>query len=472
MSLVDQYTEALNGAVTAANTLGGEISELLRGGATLSDDKVVEINGKRTLAFAEADGIRENLTREVKQIKAEADYRLTLEGHAQSGFVAPKNVPELMQKRIDAIATPSLRQYAIEHPSLVGDEYRNGLNDYIKRSIAQGKDLDLAPFLTKAGFEDAEQYVMETITDDLGGNTVPPDLQDTIIRNLATFSTIRNLAAVTPTSSNLVEWVTVQRASGSDKSIFTGTFVGAMVSETPSATAGEQDLKFQTVQAPIRKSRVIGWLGEDLVNDSMFDVLALVGDEGALNLAILEDKQFLLGTGANGEVNGILTNADIGITGIEGPGTDVIDNTTSDRGSEALILDLIDAVPAQYRVGPGLAMLGHSKTRTKIRGLVSPAGNFVWREELSFGISPDGRAGSVEGIPFHINDHMAQDGTALAKVLLVGNFRHFRILDRQRLTVRVSFEQKFDVEQIGLRINSRFGALITNPEPFQIGDMS
>ncbi len=471
MSLVDQYTETLNKAVTSANTFGGEISELLRGGATLSDEKVVEINGKRTAAFAEADSVRELLSTEVKQIKAQEQHEDALEGYNRIGFVAAQGTPEILQKRIDAISTPSLRQYAIDQPQLVGDEYRAGLNAYLKKSIAQNSDLPLAPFLTKAGIDNAEQYVMETITDDLGGYTVPPDLQDQIIRNLGTFSVMRGLCAVTPTSSNLVEWVTVQRASGSDQSIFTGTFVGSMVSETPAATAGEQDLKFQTVQAPIRKSRVIGWINEDLVSDSMFDVLALIGDEGSLNLAILEDKQFLLGNGANGEVNGILTSSDIGITSIEGSTGDTISNTTTDRGSEALILDAIDAIPAQYRVGGSVAVIGHSATRTKIRGLVSPAGNFVWREELSFGISPDGRAGSIEGIPFHISDHMAQDGTADNKVLLFGNFAHARILDRQRLTVRVSFEQKFDVEQIGLRVNSRFGFLITNPEPFQVGDV-
>lgn len=470
MSLVDQYTEALNVAVTAANSLGGEISELLRGGATLSDDKVVEINGKRTVAFNEADSIREKLTVEVRQIKAETDYRATLEGHQKSGFVAAKGTPELLQKRIDAIATPSLRQYAMEQPQLVGDEYRNGLNAYLKKSIGQNTDLPLAPFLESAGIENAEQYVMETITDELGGYTVPPDLQDQIIRNLGIFSVMRQLCAVTPTGSNLVEWVTVQRASGNDKSIFTGTFVGSMVSETPAATAGEQDLKFQTVQAPIRKSRVIGWINEDLVSDSMFDVLALVGDEGSLNLAILEDKQFLLGTGANGEVAGILNNSDIGITNIDG-GSDTIKNTTTDRGSEEDILGAIDNIPSQYRVGGSVAVIGHSKTRTRLRGLVDPSGRFLWREELAFSVAPDGRSGSVEGIPFYISDHMAQEGTDNNKVLLFGNFNHARILDRQRLTVRVSFEQKFDVEQVGLRINSRFGFLVTNPEPFQICDV-
>lgn len=469
MSLVEQYTERLNTAVSAANAFGGEISELLRGGATLDDDKIVEINGKRTVAFEDADKVRDLLNVEVRQIKVEQEHQNALEGFNAIGFVAPQGTPELLQKRIDAISTPSLRQYAIDHPALVGDEYHRGLNDYLKKSILQNSDLPLAPFLEKAGFDDAEQYVMETITDDLGGYTVPPDLQDTIIRNLGTFSVMRQLCAVTPTSSNLVEWITVQRASGSDESIFTGTFVGSMVSETPAATAGENDLKFQTVQAPIRKSRVIGWIGEDLVSDSMFDVLALIGDEGALNLAILEDKQFLLGSGANGEVAGILTNEDIGITDLAGTTADEISNTTTDRGSEALILDAIDAIPSQYRVGGSVAVIGHSKTRTKIRGLVSPAGNFVWREELSFGINESGRAGSIEGIPFHISDHMAQDGTDGNKVMLFGNFGHARILDRQRLTVRVSFEQKFDVEQIGLRVNSRFGFLTTNPEPFQIG---
>ncbi|KKN32169.1 hypothetical protein LCGC14_0816660 [marine sediment metagenome] len=470
MSLIAQYTEAMDSAVTAANTLGGQISELLRDGKTLDDEKVVELNGQRTRAFTDADRHRELLHTEIRQEQAAAETAKTLEGYKAVGFVPPKGVAEVEQNRIEKIVTPSLRSVAIENPWLVGDSYREALNSYVKTSIRQNTDsLSLERFMEAQGLEYSPN-VMETITDDLGGYTVPPDLQDQIIRNLATFSVFRQLAAVTPTSSNLVEWVTVQRASGNDKSIFTGTFVGSMVSETPAAAAGEQDLKFQTVQAPIRKSRVIGWIGEDLVADSMFDVLALVADEGAINLAVLEDKQFLLGNGANGEVMGILNNDDIGITDIDG-GADTIKNTTTDRGSEEDILTSIDNIPAQYRVGPGVAVIGHSKTRTKIRGLVTPAGNFVWREELSVEILANGRAGSIEGIPFYMSDHMAQDGTAQNKVLIWGNFRHCRILDRQRLTVRVSFEQKFDVEQVGLRVNSRFGFLVTNPEPFQVSDV-
>lgn len=481
MSLIKQLEESLAKARARVSDLSSQVEALLKEGKLLDGDEITPLMGQREEAFTELDSVSAAIDQEIRQVEAEKSVSERLAGYESSGFVAPRDAQVADRERIDGIATGSLRAFAIANPILVSDGYHQAISEYLHRSMKANRELPLEPFLAEhAGLDGAAiARLMELVTDELGGYTVPVDVQDSILRNLGTFSVMRNLTPPMPTTSNVVEWTIVKRASGARKGIYTGTFVGAMVSDLPSTTEGEASLEFTQIQIPIEKARVLGWVAEDWVADSSADVMGLLRDEGALNLAILQDQQMLTGTGANNELLGILNHPqadtpalaeEIDVTVMDsGPTANEISNSTTDRGSEEELLALIDSVPGQYRVGPGVAFIGHSKTRTKIRGLVTPGGDFLYRFELGAEITAAGRAGSVEGIPFHISDHMAQGGTDTNKVLLFGNMRHYRSFERQSLSVRVSMEQKFSEEQVGLRINTRFGGHVTNPEAFGIG---
>lgn len=476
-ALLKLYQDRLGTATTHVKGLSDKIEALLASDKQLNDPEVSELMSQRAKAFEDVDALRETIRAEQTALEAASADEELLKAYEGAGFVAPKGTDKRLAERIDKITQPHLRAFAIENPWTCDEPYRRAINSYVAASVRQNDDLSFEPFLAKEGLKAS---LMEMITDELGGYTVPPDVQSEILRQLPTFSTMRRLAAITPTTSNLVEWLMVQRATGAGRSIYTGTFVGGMVSETPSATAREADLKFTKLDIPVRKARVIGWFLEDFVSDSAVDILTLVEEEGSLNLAIVEDQQHFTGTGANGEILGLMNHTmsaadvapagdEIALINVEGPTANTISNTVSDRGSEAKLLTLIDAVPAQYRVGVSCAFVGHSKTRTKIRGLVSPQGQFLWRDELAVAINADGRAGSLEGYGFYVNDQIAIDGTDTNKVLIFGNFRAYRIIDRQRLSIRVSLEQKFDVEQVGVRLNSRFGGHVTNPQALAVG---
>ena len=116
-------------------------------------------------------------------------------------------------------------------------------------------------------------------------------------------SVMRRLARVQTTSRDVLVWPTVQAASSTaggvasgGASIFSSGFVGGWVGETPTFT--DTDPAFGQFSIPIRKLRVSTRLSNDFVSDSAVNVLAFLAQNGAENLALVEDYGFIAGDGS------------------------------------------------------------------------------------------------------------------------------------------------------------------------------
>lgn len=358
-------------------------------------------------------------------------------------------------------------------PALATPEYRNAFQQYVRGGGIRGLALmpaEARNLLTQGDTAgEAMRNILNVTQADEGGYTVPVDVQAEVLRAVAQSAAIRPIARIIPTAGQIAQFVRVQRASGADAGIYSSGFKGIWVPEQPTATQGEDEPAFGVLNIPVRRLRSITWLTEDMAADSMFDVARLLADDGGPNMALVEDAGFLLGSGVNGQPSGLLNDSDISAVDVSDASTgfvaDTIGSATpSEVGTSSVkLLDLQYTVPFQYRRGQSVSFVMHSQTEKKIRQLRDANGVFVWVAGFT------DRPNTLLGDAVVNSDQMAQDGTNGNQVIAYGNYSHYGVADRQRLTVRVLIETRADEELIGVRLNARVGGAVLNPDAFAIG---
>jgi HK97 family phage major capsid protein len=493
---LEHFRKTVNDAVAASRHLQGEITRLTKptddGGEGLAadDPRVLELGTQLDTALDAADAAKESLAQAESQERVTTGRAERLE--ALERFRADPDTPP--PPTSDGPSEPvreTQRQLVPVNAGYYAQEVARNVR-YAERMASM-----LPSHLTCHGYGDAltalaraggreyrleadaqallvegriENYVLQTAVDELGGHTVPIDFIPDVVREIAQRAVVRPLASIRPTTSNFVSMTTVQQPTvAGDRGIYTSAFKGGWASETPAATDQEVEPLFGRIGVPVRRTRSICWLSEDEVADAAFDVLDLLRDDGALNLALVEDLGFLDGTGVDGEPRGILRHADIQTTDISDSSTGAVANTIGGAtpaeagASHVKLLDLQYAVPVQYRSSPGVAFVMHSQSEKKIRQLRDADGNFIWVSGFA------DRPNTLLGDPVRNTDQMDQDGTDGNQVIIYGDFRQYQIFDRMALSVRVLLETKGDQEQIGIRLNSRVGGDVRIARAFRIG---
>jgi len=320
-----------------------------------------------------------------------------------------------------------------------------------------------------------EQKALSEGLDTAGGFLVPPDLQAEVLARTAQMSVMRRLARTQTTSRDILVWPIVQAASATaggvasgGGSIFSSGFVGSWVGETPSAA--DTDPAFGQFQIPIRKLRVSTRLSNDFVADSAVNVLAFMAQNGAENMALVEDFGFIQGDGSPLQPRGILNGIGITTIDVEGSTADTISNTTSATGTAPKIINLEYAVPAQYVNGASWVV--RRSIEAKIRQLVDAQGRFMWINSGQSGSinQYQGRPGDLDGFPIYNSDFMPTDGTNANKVLLFGNIgQSYIIAQRAQITTTVLRERYADTDQVGIILWERVGGDVWNPDAVRIG---
>jgi HK97 family phage major capsid protein len=345
-------------------------------------------------------------------------------------------------------------------------EYRKAYEHLIRMTgrVPNGLALSMLPA--------DEQKALSEGLDASGGFLVPPDLQAEVLARTAQMSVMRRLARVQTTSRDVLVWPTVQAAAATagglasgGGSIFSSGFVGGWVGETPTST--DTDPAFGQFQIPIRKLRVSTRLSNDFVADSAVNVLAFLAQNGAENLALVEDQGFIAGDGSPLQPRGIL-NGGASTVDVEGSTTDTISNTTSATGSAPKLLDVEYAISAQYV--DGSVWLMRRSIEGKVRKLVDASGRFLWMNGTIVGNQYAGRPGNIDDYPVYNSDFMPNDGTNANKVMLFGNVRQaYIIAQRAEITTRVLNERYADTDQVGIILFERVGGDTWNPDAIRYG---
>jgi HK97 family phage major capsid protein len=327
------------------------------------------------------------------------------------------------------------------------------------------------PSMAWTRLDDAEQKALSEGTDTAGGFLVPPDVQAEMLVRLAQMSVIRSLARVQSTSRDVLQYPTVQAASATQGgyvasgggSIFSSGFVGGWAGETPTFT--DTDPAFGMFSVPIRKIRVATKLGNDFLADSAVNVLAFLGQNGAENMALVEDYGFVAGNGGPLQPRGILESGATTVD-VEGSTANTI-SSASGAGSHTKIITLAYTLPSQY--AGGATWLMKRSIEGKVFGLTDADGRPVWPESARSGLTV-GSPATLVGAPVRNSEFMPADGSDTNKVFVFGNWSAgYIIASRAQITTKILNERFADTDQTGIIIWERVGGDTWNTDAFRIG---
>ncbi len=306
--------------------------------------------------------------------------------------------------------------------------------------------------------------------DSAGGYLVPPDVQTEMLARLAQRSVFRQLARIVTTSRDRIVWPALQ-AKATSGSIYSSAFVGGWAGETP--TFSDTDPIFEDFEVAVKKIRVGTKLSDDWISDASGNVMAFLAEDGANNMALVEENGFLTGKGTgleplgllNLSLAGTLTSSSGIAIDVEGSTSNTISNTISSTGSAPKIQDLIYSLPSQY--SPNASILMCRSIEGKTRKLVDANARPIWLgyNESGLGLTPR----NIDGVPLYNSEFMPNDGTDTNQVYAYGDFRNYIIAERAAISTRVLTERFGDSDQTGIILSERVGGGAWNQDAFRIG---
>lgn len=309
--------------------------------------------------------------------------------------------------------------------------------------------------------EPEEQKALSEGSDTAGGFLVPPDVQAEMLVRLPQMAVMRKYARVVTTSRDVLRYPLVQ-AHATSGSIYSSGFVGTWAGETPAFS--DTDAAFGMFDVAIKKARVATKLSNDFVADAAVNVLAFLAQNGAENMALVEDNGFIAGDGTALQPRGLL-NSGITTVDVEGSTTDTISNSTSSTGSAPKIIDLCYALPSQYL--PRARWLMRRSIEGKVRKLVDAQGRFLWPALSGSGFAAAPR--DLMGYPIDNTEFMEADGANGRKVVVFGDLSAYVIAQRAQISTVLLRERFADTDQVGIILFERVGGAVWNPDALRIG---
>ncbi len=382
-----------------------------------------------------------------------------------AGKMVEMYTEEVLAGDIPTDASESVQEFYRTTRRAFQPDYRKAYTNYL-RLCGKMHDASMAWTMLKP----EEQKALSEGTDTAGGFLVPPDVQAEILVRLPQRAAVRAAGArVQATSRDLLRYPMVQPAAATagglasgGGSIFSSGFVGSWAGETPAFT--DVDPAFGSFDVPIRKLRVATKLSNDFLADAVVNPLAFLAQNGADNMALVEDQGFLTGDGGALQPFGIL-NSGITTVDVEGSTSDTISNTTSNAGSMPKIIDVEYALPSQYT--PGAKWMVRRAIEGKIRKLVDASGRFIWPGVLGSGYAMPTK--EIDGYTVTNSEFIPNDGTNANKVILFGEFSNYIIAQRSQITSTILRERFADTDQTGIILWERVGGAVWNIDGFRIG---
>lgn len=335
-------------------------------------------------------------------------------------------------------------------------EYRAAYAKYI-RSAAKMRSESMA----FAQLSQEEQKALQEGVDAEGGYLVPPDIQAEILVRLPQMSVMRQLARIVNTSRDRIVFPAVAPHATSG-SIYSSGFVGGWDVETPAFS--DVDPTFQRFEIGIKKARSATKLSNDFIADAAANVLAFMAQNGAENLALVEDNGFVAGAGTGLVPLGILESGAQTVD-VEGTTSDTVDNSTSDTGSAPKLINLTYQVPSQY-AGRG-AWLMRRAIEGQIRQLVDANGRYMWPDLSGSAFAATPR--TLMGYPVFNSEFVEDDGTDANRVVVFGDISNYIIAQRSQISTVVLRERFADSDQTGIILTERVGGGMWNTDAIRLG---
>lgn len=363
--------------------------------------RVGELDTKITAQVAESE---KKLTDRIGALEAKGT-RLAIEPDPSKPRVTEAKTAFLSWCRYGDQVTPEERKHLI--PWTPGPEER--------RALAVGNP-------TAAGYLAPTEYVRE------------------ILKGIIEFSPIRGIARVRPTSAKAIQ---VPKR--------TGVFAGVWVAEqgTRAETTG---LTFGLEEIPTHEAYALVDVSNQQLEDSAFDIEALLNEEFSEQFGVLEGAAFVGGNGVN-KPEGFTINA-----------ATVAGATVTATND---VLAAVDFMTAFYALKDGYARNGtwvmRRATIGLVRKLVGTDGNFLWQPGLS-----GGQPSTILDRPYveALDMPAVADG---AEAVAFGDFkRGYVIVDRVDIAVtRDPFTQAAS-GNVRFHARKRVGGQVVNAEAIEL----
>lgn len=255
----------------------------------------------------------------------------------------------------------------------------------------------------------AVRNVASTTTGSEGGFTVQSEIAANFIDAVKAFGGMRTVSTIITTETGgPLNYPTTDGTSEE----------GEQVAENVSATA--QDVTFGTVGLPVYKySSKTFTVPFELLNDSAFNIEALIDQRAVQRIGRITNRMFTTGTGVN-QPNGIQVAATIGVTAANG--TTQVTAVTYDS-----LVNLQHSVDAGYRMSGTCGFMFNDNTLRDLRKVKDSSQRpiFVPGYEAN---NPQGAPDRLLGSPITINYSMP-DMAASAVPILFGDFTGYIIRD-------------------------------------------
>lgn len=313
----------------------------------------------------------------------------------------------------------AVRQHALDHLKEFGakresaeenqQEYREAFRAYLRDEMSL-RELRALATQTKG-------------TAAAGGNTVPTDMEASVMAAMKEFGGMREACRIitTPNGRNL-DMPTSDDTGNVAKIVAEATAITASTA-VPFGKVTLEAIKYHT--GPIKISR-------ELVQDSVIDVEAFVRDRMAERFARATNAHYT--TRSSTESSG-----PHGIVNYSTGAVAVANNALTPEN----LLSLLHSVDPAYRRGPGVAWMTADAGVNEIRALRWGSSRaFVWQPSLQPGV-PD----SLLGYPVVVNQDVPLEGTSGNKWLWFGNWNHYVIRDVQGVDL-LRLEERYAEEDV------------------------
>ncbi len=345
-----------------------------------------------------------------------------------------------IQERVDEIET-KMNRIPLETPGEKQTEIKVGQNEYkaaFFNFMRTGRLVLDDP---------AAKYIEERkalVSDATGQILIPEELEAEIYRALPQINIMRTLA-----SQRTITRDRIRRRSLTEVSMGWGKLeIGGAPSETD--VVPSEDYQY------VEDLEGLARIGKDELADSDVSIESIIMDSFSRARAEAEETACIAGTGhANEQPDGILN------------GTTVtrVTTTAADAIATDDILDLIYAVPAQYRRNGKILVA--STTELAMRKLKSGGAEalYLWQPNVQLG-----QPSTFAGFPVMAQEDIpAIDSSAECDIAIFGDIQAgYRILDRQGMTVQRLLELWATAGLIGILVSSRMTGGVVRADALRV----
>lgn len=282
------------------------------------------------------------------------------------------------------------------------------------------------------------EYKVLIAGDDTGAGyyLAPADMATDIIKAVVLQSPLRALARVTQIG---VASLKLPKRTG----VFAATRVGEIGtrSETLGYSTGMVEIKCDEMYAQVN-------LSQQMIEDSAYDIEMEVTGEFAEQFAVKEGAEFISGTAAGGQAEGILTNASVTSTN-SGAATAIT--------ADGMISTFYNGLKTAYAKNATWIM--NRQTLGSVRKLKDGDGNYLWMGGIANNVP-----NTILGAPYAEMPDMPNEGAGTYPIAVGDFYRGYRVVDRVLISVLRDPYTVANVGQILYRARKRVGGAVVLSE--------